>query len=199
MGRWLVADIGGTNARFAHCPVGGGQLADHVTLQTSSASTVVALVEAYLDRVGGVCPAAACIACAGPIMEDRCVLTNSSIDFSIRATKNALGLQTLLVVNDFATVARAVPQIPSADLVLIGDAAPRPDRPSIAIGPGTGLGVATIVRLGSDRWTVLPGEGGHVALSALEDAELEVVRQLRHQFGFASAYPPLLSLRRAQS
>jgi glucokinase len=187
MGRWLVGDIGGTNARFAHCAAGGGQLSDVATFDTASAATVVELIAGYLDSVAGEHVEAGSIACAGPIMGDRCSLTNSSLVFSIDETRRAIGLETLLVVNDFAAVARSVPQVPAAELLIIGDSSPRRHRVAVAIGPGTGLGVATVFKSPSGVWTVLPGEGGHVALSALADDELEVVRELRRRFGFASA------------
>jgi glucokinase len=113
-------------------------------------------------------------------------LTNADLDFSIEQTKTALGLSTLLVVNDFAAAARSIPELGSEHLIQVGDVRPQPGRGAVAIGPGTGLGVATIFPDGTG-WRVLPGEGGHVALSCLHDDELEVVRALRKRWGYASA------------
>ena len=118
---------------------------------------------------------------------DRCALTNAQIEFSIDETRRQLGLDSLLVVNDFAAVARAVPELGPEDLVQIGDGRLDVEPVAVAIGPGTGLGVATVLRSGTG-WHVLAGEGGHVGLSGLyEDEELEVLRVLRQQLGLPSA------------
>ena len=83
-------------------------------------------------------------------------------------------------------MARSVPELGPDDLVHVGDVRPRLENGAVAVGPGTGLGVAAVFPEG-DAWRVRPGEGGHVALSGLLDDELEVVRALRTHWGFASA------------
>lgn len=186
-GLWLVADLGGTNARFALADPDTATISDEVVLPTSHATTLVGLVKEYLQRKPGVRPVAASVAVAGPVTGDRCALTNAQIEFSVEDTRQELGLDTLLVVNDFAAVARAIPELGPADLVRIGsgrlDVAPA----ALAIGPGTGLGVATVLRSG-DGWHVLAGEGGHVGLSGLYDDEgLDVLRALRDELGPPSA------------
>lgn len=184
--QWLVADIGGTNARFALVDEGTAAVTEQITMPTTSAATLPELIGDYLRRVDGGTVVAACLACAGPVRGDRCSLTNAGIDFLIEDTRMELGLEKLLVVNDFAATARAVPELGSADVLRVGDLRPCVDQGAVAIGPGTGLGVATVLR--EDRgWRVLVGEGDHVALSALFDDELEVVRALRRRFGFVSA------------
>jgi glucokinase len=184
---WLVADLGGTNARFAIADPDTRKITDQALLPTRAATTLVELVEQYLQRHVGPRPTAASFACAGPVIGDRCALTNAQIEFSIDETRRQLGLGTLLVVNDFAAVARAVPELRPEDLMLIGDGRPDVEPVAVAIGPGTGLGVATVLRSGTG-WHVLAGEGGHVGLSGLyEDEELEVLRLLRQQLGLPSA------------
>ena len=184
---WLVADLGGTNARFAIADPDTRKLTDEVVLPTSAATSLVDLVEQYLQRHVGPRPTAASFACAGPVTGDRCALTNAQIEFSIAETRCQLGLDSLLVVNDFAAVARAIPELGPEDLVQIGDGRLDVTPVAVAIGPGTGLGVATVLRSGRG-WHVLAGEGGHVGLSGLyEDEELEVLRVLRQQLGLPSA------------
>src|SRR5688500_1375806 len=109
--RWLVADLGGTNARFAIAHPETRALTDEAVLPTRSATTLVELVEQYLRHRPGARPTAASFACAGPVIGDRCALTNAQIEFSIEATQHQLSLDTLLVVNDFAAVARAIPEL----------------------------------------------------------------------------------------
>jgi glucokinase len=93
----------------------------------------------------------------------------------------------LLVVNDFAAVAQAIPELRPEEIMQIGDGRLDVEPAAVAIGPGTGLGVATVLRSGTG-WHVMAGEGGHVGLSGLyEDEELEVLRVLRDELGFPSA------------
>jgi glucokinase len=181
-----VADIGGTNARFALADPQTMELGAELTLPTRDARTLTGLAATYLRLTGAGPVDAACVAIAGPVGGDRCSLTNADLDFSIDETRSELGLSTLLVVNDFAAVARAVPELGPQDLFQVGDVRPDLTCGAVAVGPGTGLGVATILPSGSG-WNVLPGEGGHVALAGLHEDELEVVRALRKRWGYASA------------
>ncbi|RNM12650.1 glucokinase [Nocardioides pocheonensis] len=182
----LVADIGGTNARFALADPRTRLLSQELTLPTSSARRFVELVEDYLAKVGADSVDAACFAIAGPVSGDRCTLTNAELDFSIEETKRDLGLSTLLVVNDFAAAARSIPELGPQDLFQVGEVRLDLARGAVAVGPGTGLGVATILP-DHTGWRVQPGEGGHVALACLHEDELEVVRALRKSWGYASA------------
>jgi len=184
---WLVADLGGTNARFAIADPDTRTVTHEAVLPTSSATTLVELVERYLRQHPVPRPTAASFACAGPVIGDRCTLTNAQIEFSIEETQHQLGLATLLVGNDFAAVARALPELRPEELMQIGDGRLDVEPAALAIGPGTGLGVATVLRSGIG-WHVLAGEGGHVGLSGLyADEELEVLRVLRDELGFPSA------------
>jgi glucokinase len=183
---WLVADIGGTNARFALADPETGRLAAELTLPTSDARTLADLTRSYLASVNAGAVGAACFAIAGPVTGDRCSLTNAELDFSIEETREQLGLSTLLVVNDFAATARSIPELGPEHLFQVGDVRPHLPRGGVAVGPGTGLGVATILPT-TTGWRVLPGEGGHVALACLHEDELEVVRALRKRWGYASA------------
>jgi len=184
---WLVGDLGGTNTRFALADPSAGSLSSHLSVPTRTASTLSGLVGAFLEKRGGPAPTAACFACAGPIVGDRVSLTNADLEFSVEESRRELGLDRLLIVNDFAAIARAAPALTAADLFLLGDAVPSPSNgPSLVIGPGTGLGVA-IVAPRPEGWVVIPGEGGHVAMSGLHEDELAVLRALRERYAFASA------------
>jgi glucokinase len=183
----VVGDLGGTNARFALANSRTRSLNDPLKMPTHSASTLAALVGEFLDKQGGPAPSAACFACAGPILGDRVALTNADLEFSVEESRRRLGLDRLLIVNDFAAIARAAPVLTASDLFPLGGAIPSPsDGPSVVVGPGTGLGVATVAPR-SEGWVVIAGEGGHVAMSGLYDDELAVLRALRQRYGFASA------------
>jgi glucokinase len=183
---WLLADLGGTNSRFALARP-GGRIEGETSIPTATSSTLTGLVRTYLDQVGAETPKRACVACAGPIVDDRVKLTNARLEFSVSATREELGFDQLQVVNDFAAIARALPALSHSDLVPLGAAAHNSSPgPRLAVGPGTGLGVAAAIP-GRGGWTVLPGEGGHVSFSGLYDDELDLIKRTREEVGFVSA------------
>jgi glucokinase len=102
--------------------------------------------------------------------------------FSQTALKDELGLSRLLVVNDFAAIAWGLPQLGPADLLTLGDGKPAARATFAAIGPGSGLGVASLVPASED-WAVVTGEGGHATMAAFTDEEAEVVRLVRERHG----------------
>ncbi len=182
----LIADIGGTNVRFALCAP-DGRTHDPITLTCADFDGLAAAVRAYLERARPATPPRrAAMAAACPVDGDVVDLTNSAWRFSIAETRDALGLDSLRVINDFAANALAAPYLGSDDKVRIGGGAPRPGWPVAAIGPGTGLGVGTAIPVGDD-WIALSGEGGHVTLAAADDRESDLIDGLRRRLGHVSA------------
>jgi glucokinase len=184
----LVGDIGGTNARFAlqEAPDTAPQRVRRFA--TDDCPTLVDAVRRYLaeERVPQV--ALAAIGIANPVTGDRIRMTNHPWTFSIEETRVALGLERLVVVNDFHALALSVPMLSPGDLVQVGGQVPEPGEPLALIGPGTGLGVSGLVFMPDGRARVaLDGEGGHVTLCAVNDDEERVVRRLRERFGHVSA------------
>ncbi len=182
----LIADIGGTNIRFALCDPAAGPR-DAVTLPCNAFEGPAAAAAAYLDQVRPPHPprrAAFAVAC--PVDGDRIELTNSAWRFSVAETRRALRLDTLDVINDFAANALAAPQLGPGDRVQVGGGTPRPDAPIAVLGPGTGLGVASVIPR-DGGWIALPGEGGHATLPAADDREAAVIARLRKRYGHVSA------------
>ncbi|GAA4936321.1 glucokinase [Streptomonospora halophila] len=184
---WLVADIGGTNARFGLVEAPGTRPARVRRLEGAEHADLGAAAAAYLEQVDAPArPGAACVAVAGPVGGDRIRLTNSHWDFSASATRDRLGLDRLEVVNDFAALALSLPRLGEDDVLPLGGPPAAPDRPMAVLGPGTGLGVAGLVPA-AGGWAPVPGEGGHVDVPAVEERELEVVRLLRARQGAVTA------------
>jgi glucokinase len=183
---WLVADIGGTNARFALVR-GGGRFIDEVaSMRCADFTGPQEALREYLDRVGVTCPRVAAFAVATPVLTDAIQLTNSAWAFSRAALQSALGLDRLLVINDFAALAHALPTLQPAQYRVFAGPAPAAGEAMAVIGPGTGLGVAAIVP--SPRgWIAVPSEGGHATLSAGTPFELEVLQAIRRRFEHVSA------------
>ena len=113
-------------------------------------------------------------------------LTNCRWEISRTDIARATGASRIVLVNDFAAVARALPVLTSTDLQQIGGDEPLPAAPKAALGPGTGLGVASAVSDGKGNWIAAPGEGGHVDLAPNNDRELAIVFQLMREYGHVS-------------
>ncbi len=174
--RWLVADIGGTHLRAALC---GPGVALHAlaTLSCADYATPHAALADYLATCGAR-PVAACLAVAGAVTGDVFRFTNSGWQFSQAQLCAELGLAQLLVQNDFEALALALPELAPGDLQPIGGGSARAHCPMLVLGPGTGLGVATLVPHGS-TWLALAGEGGHAGFAPQDDLEIALAAVLR--------------------
>jgi glucokinase len=200
----LVADIGGTNARFALADMTRGRMfVDKAkTLRAEEFETVKDAAVAYLKSVGA-SPARACFAVAGPITDGVVEFTNSSWTLDIERTRRALGLETLLAVNDFAALAASVRALDKADLLPVRPGHSDSEAPILVVGPGTGLGQALIAPTnGGDK--IIPTEGGHVAFAPQTDEEAAVHRFLAREHKRVSierllSGPGLMNIHRALS
>ena len=181
----LVADIGATNARFALLGEDGTTISQ--TLKCRDHPSFEAAVRSFLNRTAiNHWPKVAAVAIAGPVLSDRVEMTNHPWEFSIQQTQSMLGLDKLLVINDFTAQALAVTKLTPNDVSKIGGGEARSTGPVGVLGPGTGLGVSGLVH-DRGRWLPLAGEGGHVTLCATTQREEEVIACLRKRFGHVSA------------
>jgi glucokinase len=184
--RYLVADIGATNARFGLLDA-TGRLLHTRTLPCAGYPTLEAAGLAYLAAAQpDTHPVEGAIDIAGPVTGDVLTMTNHPWTFSVKGTRDALGLRRLEVVNDFTAVAMSIPLLTEADRLQIGDGFPVADEVIGVIGPGTGLGVSGLIH-GPGGWTPLAGEGGHVTMAPVSDREGAVLDLLRKKFNHVSA------------
>lgn len=181
--RIVTADIGGTHARFAIAEVADGKVAslgeptkmacaDHASFQTAW--------EAYGEAIGEKLPRAASIALAAPIAGDLIKLSNNPWVIRPALVNSKLGLDTHLLLNDFAAVAHAVDAVGPEHLAHVaGPEAPLPEDGIVSvIGPGTGLGVAILARI-EGRGHVFATEGGHSDFAPLDRIEDKLLERLR--------------------
>ncbi|WP_027015995.1 glucokinase [Comamonas composti] len=182
----IVADIGGTNARFGWL---GSQHAamQHVrTLECEQHAGVAQAVQAYLSRAGLPRPVAMAMGVATPVTSDLVKLTNRpSWSFSQTGLREQMELDHLLVLNDFTALALSIPDLPPHELHAIGGGRAVQGQAVALIGPGTGLGVSGLLPCGPS-WLPVCGEGGHVTLSPTTPREAAVVQALQQRFGHAS-------------
>ena len=182
----LVADIGGTNARFA-LETASGKIEQVDVLPCNDYDTLVDAIKEYLKRVGNPVVSHAAIAIANPIVGDWVQMTNHHWAFSIETTRQALNLDTLILLNDFTAQALAITQMDVKDLVQIGGAEVLENAPKAVLGPGTGLGVSGLIPDGRGGYTALAGEGGHVSFSPFDDAEIMIWQYAKKKYGHVSA------------
>lgn len=183
----LLGDIGGTNARFALVHGDQQPITHELTLATGQFPDLAAAAQAYLQHVGQPAVQQACIAMANPIDGDVLRMTNNHWQFSIEATRQALGLTELVMLNDWEAMAMAVPALSGPDLQAIGTGEPVADAPKGLIGPGTGLGVSALVRSRRGDWVPIAGEGGHVSLAPTCPREADILRMLWRRHPHVSA------------
>lgn len=184
----LLADIGGTNARFAlaaaeaHPPL----LTDSIRCyRVADFESLSDAAQCYLDELD-VQPERAVFAVAGRVEGDRVHATNNPWAMSASQARKRLNLQGVRMVNDFAAMSMCVPLLETDDVVRIGAPEPRvvgaADDQTFAItGPGTGLGVGGLLRRGGE-WMRLETEGGHVAWSPETPEEIDALRVLSQRF-----------------
>ena len=183
----LIADIGATTTRCALIDDKGHELAPEI-FENADFTGVAGALRVYLDhRRASDRPTRAALAVAAPILGDEIQMINIGWRFSQRELKDALGLKRLQIVNDFAAIAWALPQLKAPDLAQLGGGTGVARSTLAALGPGSGLGVSALVPAG-DTWAVMTGEGGHVSMPAATREEQEVVALLRERFdGHCSA------------
>lgn len=174
----LVGDVGGTNARFALVRGARGLPQAQRTLATADHPDLASAAEAYLDEVcaAGERPAEAAVAIACAVQGDELRMTNSRWRFSTEATRRRLGLRRLLMLNDWEAMAHAVPAFGPQDLLHLGGGAPDALAPCVLLGPGTGLGVSSLVRSRGGEWVAVAGEGGHATLAPGGPREADILR-----------------------
>jgi len=188
----LVADIGGSNARFGWLPHPGAGICQVQTLPVAGHATPLDAAQAYLAHVraqaplGWQPPRHAALAVATAVGDDRVQFTNSPWNFSRAALQQALGLDSLLVLNDFEALALSLPCLGSSQRRDWGAQPPAMRGTLGVVGPGTGLGVGAVLHTRTG-WQALPGEGGHVTLAAADALEAELLAVVRRQHVHVSA------------
>ena len=184
----LVADIGGTNARFALADLDAPlpTLQHVLSLVAAGFASLQHAAEHYLAQVQQA-PRTAAIAVACPVRDDAVRLTNRAWSFSRSELRQSLGLERLLVLNDFGAVAWTVPTLSETNSSPIyGPPGLRREGPISVLGPGTGLGVALLVGDDHIGWRVVETEGGHVSFAPHGTEEREIADWLTARHGRVS-------------
>jgi glucokinase len=202
----VAADIGGTNARFAIAELAPGarpNLSEMRRYPTAEHENLVAAWRAFAADLGRPLPDQAAIAVATGLGEEVLHFANNEWAIDTRTIDGELGLSELLLLNDFGAMAHGVSMLRPDELAPVtGPDGPLPDEGvTTVLGPGTGLGVAMILRR-EGRIEVIETEGAHIGFAPLDDEEERIEHELRLLHGRCSVErvvsgPGLLDLYRA--
>ena len=182
----LVADIGGTNARFAMFVDSDATLINQRSLPCEQYSGPVEAIEAYLQEISGPRPREIAMAVATAVICDRVKLTNNHWDFSIIESRQALGVDRLVMLNDFTALAMSLPYLTQSQLRQVGGGQSVANTAIGVIGPGTGLGVSGLLP-SKHGWVPIEGEGPHASFSPGNEREVEILRIVWREFPHVSA------------
>jgi glucokinase len=174
--RRMVADVGGTNSRIALYD----QLSDEFRCLRNYVNrdhpSFEAVIARWLSDLGEPPPEDACLAVAAPPDGDRVEMSNIDWSFSARELAARFEFRRCHWVNDFQANAYALPHLDrdqreqlQADCHIAGRLA--------VIGPGTGLGGATLDSCGS-QFMATACEPGHMGISPGNDLELALFQRL---------------------
>jgi glucokinase len=168
----LIADIGGTNARFALAGEADDGIVRFPDEQGASFPTVDDAIARALDH-SGARPRSAVLALAGPIQGDAVAMTNSPWVIEPKRLIKRFGFEEVILLNDFEALSLSLADLTGGDLDFIGKGSAEPMRPRVVLGPGTGLGAAALIHA-RGIWIPVPGEGGHIDLAPVTDRDFAI-------------------------
>ncbi|GLS83414.1 glucokinase [Paraferrimonas haliotis] len=184
----IVADIGGTNARFALA----SQTEEGVHTQevrfypSKNYISLEAVVREYMSSLPeGITPDSACLAVAGPIDKYSVTVTNLGWHNNVDELRRHLQLKHLKVINDFVAYAYSIPLLPENQLQSVKPGDAMKCSPRVVLGPGTGFGVASLVPM-NDRWHAIACEGGHISLASTNARQAALVEILARRHSHVS-------------
>ena len=187
MANQLVADIGGTNARFALCDENSTALHNIQNFHCTQFDSPIEAIEHYLSA-SRVSVESACLAVAGPVgkTDDIVKLTNNTWSFSRNQLASLFGSNRFFVINDFVAAAMATTVIHKDDLFFLSSGLQfDPQQQRCILGPGTGLGVAGMLSHHS-KTIVLSTEGGNRSFSPENEIEDYILKFLRVELKIVS-------------
>ena len=181
----VVADIGGTNARFALAEIADGavvSVGEPVTLHTADYASFQTAWQEFERQTGKTLPTALALSFAGPVDGDVLKLTNNPWVIRRALMEEKLGVTRFTIVNDFGAIGHAVASLSDECFHhLCGPHGPLPPTGvTTIVGPGTGLGVAQLLRSPTDLH-VIETEGGHIDFAPLDSTEDRILDHLRRR------------------
>ncbi|MGB5166062.1 MAG: glucokinase [Woeseiaceae bacterium] len=186
----LIGDIGGTNARFALAEDSEQAYTSEQILKCADYPSADAAIRHYLDSVGAAEPAAICLAAAGPVTNQTVKFTNNNWTIAVSDLQDVFGIQAVRLLNDFEAIAYSVPLLDSHQFKPIGLPETQPatqgDVTFAIVGPGTGLGAASLRKM-ANGYIASATEAGHAGFAPETQLQMDILTQLRQRFDRVSA------------
>ena len=177
----LVADIGGTNARFSLKQSPTAELSAPTHVHTGDYPGLAEAIEAALPKLAA--RPRSVVACgAGPIVDGKLKLSNADWLIDGCEVAQKLKLDAGLLLNDFEAQALSLPVIPDDWTKQIGPAKPGAAGPRVILGPGTGLGVAALIEA-SGKHTPVASEFCHMGFGPDSEEEEAIWPHLERAHG----------------
>jgi glucokinase len=173
----IVADIGGTNARFAYLHPDNEELQGVEIFPCADFPFFVDAIRTYLERGHGEKVDKICLAVAGPVESDLIDLPNNHWSFSRSELQTSLGV-SVTIINDFSAQVLCIDGLSESELHWIGSARPNGGQVKAVVGPGTGLGVSAMLATGE----ILPSEAGHIGFAPIDDHEADLLKVLWQRY-----------------
>lgn len=173
----LIADLGGTHARFALVSDAHAAEQGFAQVRTREHEDVESAIQVGVLDQTSLIPRTAILAVAGPTLGDTFKLTNAPWVIDPRRIMKRLGFDCVIAINDFEAQALALPDLTGNDWRVIGSKAPPKRGTKLVLGPGTGLGASVLVDC-MGMWITVPGEGGHVAIPIENEDDDRLVSHL---------------------
>lgn len=182
----ILTDIGGTNARFC-LEITKNNFTQMLTLSCNDFEDLSAAIAHYLTIIAIQSVKHAVIALPTPVVDDTILMVNSPWkNFSIIETKNKIAIENIIFLNDFHALALATPFIDKNNLFQVGGLIANPNSPITIIGPGTGLGMAGLIKDSSGNYLAIAAEGGRSSFTAVNEEEFEIWQYIHKRFNHVS-------------
>ncbi|MFT7048143.1 MAG: glucokinase [Halioglobus sp.] len=177
----IVADIGGTNARFAYVSADSDELLGVEILASADFPQFIDTIRHYIECAQLSHIDQICLAVAATVSQDWIGFGNNHWAFSCAELREALGIP-VTVINDFHAQALSIDGLADNEFMWIGEPRPTKDSVKAVLGPGTGLGMSGLLSGGH----IVPSEGGHIGFSPLDDHQQALHKILRQRYGRVS-------------
>ncbi len=185
----LIGDIGGTNVRFALADLERPGFTDAMKFKCADFASAEDAIRHYLEQMSAGPLSTICLAVAGPVVGGAVRVTNNQWFIHAERLVHEFAVDNALLINDFEAIVLAISYLDASDCKAIGNS----NIPSLAegdfnvavVGPGTGFGVAGLIRRNGVTTRVV-GEGGHTAFAPRSSEQLELLKLLQSKFDIVS-------------
>jgi glucokinase len=176
----LAGDIGGTKTKLAIFSAATGPREPLVeeTFSSKDYPGLDVIAGEFLERVDLEVDQAS-FGVAGPVIENRVEVTNLPWVVDADDLRDELGLLSVRLLNDLASIANGVPFLRADELHTLHKGTQDPKGAIAVIAPGTGLGQAFLTWDPHEaRYRPHPSEGGHTDFAPKTLEQLELLRYM---------------------